>query len=87
VADNGPGIARKDAAIVFDKFRQVGNTMTEKPQGTGLGLAICKRIVEHLGGRIWVDSEVGRGSTFAFVIPWTTDSAESAAPSDLAAAG
>ena len=56
VSDNGPGITPKDAEIVFDKFRQVGNTMTDKPQGTGLGLAICKRIVEHLGGRIWVES-------------------------------
>jgi signal transduction histidine kinase len=69
VSDNGPGIAPKDAEIVFDKFRQVGNTMTDKPQGTGLGLAICKRIVEHLGGRIWVETSPGHGATFAFVIP------------------
>jgi signal transduction histidine kinase len=69
VSDNGPGITPNDAEIVFDKFRQVGNTMTDKPQGTGLGLAICKRIVEHLGGRIWVESSLGHGATFAFVIP------------------
>ncbi len=69
VSDNGPGISPKDAEIVFDKFRQVGNTMTDKPQGTGLGLAICKRIVEHLGGRIWVETSPGHGATFAFVIP------------------
>ncbi|KJB97531.1 histidine kinase [Skermanella aerolata KACC 11604] len=69
VSDNGPGLTPNDAEIVFDKFRQVGNTMTDKPQGTGLGLAICKRIVEHLGGRIWVESSIGHGATFAFVIP------------------
>ncbi|EWY38736.1 histidine kinase [Skermanella stibiiresistens SB22] len=70
VTDNGPGIAAKDAEIVFDRFRQVGDTMTDKPQGTGLGLAICKSIVEHLGGRIWVDTAPGQGATFAFVIPY-----------------
>lgn len=69
VRDNGPGIAAKDTRIIFDRFRQVGNTMTSKPQGTGLGLAICLRIVEHLGGRIWVDSQIGAGATFSFVVP------------------
>ncbi len=69
VRDNGPGIAPKDIRIIFDRFRQVGNTMTSKPQGTGLGLAICLRIVEHLGGRIWVESQIGTGATFSFLIP------------------
>lgn len=69
VRDNGPGIAPKDTRIIFDRFRQVGNTMTNKPQGTGLGLAICLRIVEHLGGRIWVESQLGAGATFSFTIP------------------
>jgi signal transduction histidine kinase len=69
VRDNGPGIAAKDTRIIFDRFRQVGNTMTSKPQGTGLGLAICLRIVEHLGGRIWVDSQPASGATFSFVVP------------------
>ncbi|KAA0677494.1 sensor histidine kinase [Roseomonas genomospecies 6] len=69
VTDSGPGIAPEHQAIVFERFRQVGDTMTDKPQGTGLGLAICKRIVEHLGGRIWVDSTPGAGSTFAFTVP------------------
>ncbi|MBI1208710.1 MAG: histidine kinase [Azospirillum sp.] len=69
VADSGPGIAAKDAEIIFERFRQVGNTMTSKPQGTGLGLAICRKIVDHLQGRIWVESELGRGATFCFVVP------------------
>ena len=69
VTDNGPGIAPEHQAIVFERFRQVGDTMTDKPQGTGLGLAISKRIVEHLGGRIWVESEPGAGATFCFTVP------------------
>ncbi|WP_448204455.1 ATP-binding protein [Azospirillum sp. sgz302134] len=69
VADTGPGIAPEHQSIIFERFRQVGDTMTDKPQGTGLGLAICKRIVEHLGGRIWVESTPGAGATFAFTIP------------------
>ncbi|HYD64075.1 sensor histidine kinase [Azospirillum sp.] len=70
VTDDGPGIAPEHHAVVFDRFRQVGDTMTDKPQGTGLGLAICKRIVEHLGGRIRVDSAPGQGATFRFAIPY-----------------
>ena len=70
VRDTGPGIAPKDCEIIFERFRQVGNTMTDKPQGTGLGLAICKKIVDHLDGRIWVESGLGRGATFCFVLPF-----------------
>jgi PAS domain S-box-containing protein len=69
VADTGIGIAPEDQPKVFEKFRQVGDTLTDKPKGTGLGLPICKQIVEHHGGRIWVDSELGKGSTFSFAIP------------------
>ena len=69
VSDTGVGIAPEDHATVFERFRQVGDTLTEKPQGTGLGLPICKQIVEHHGGRIWVESVLGRGATFAFVVP------------------
>jgi signal transduction histidine kinase len=54
---------------VFEKFRQVGDTLTDKPKGTGLGLPISKEIVEHHGGRIWVESELGEGSSFNFTLP------------------
>jgi signal transduction histidine kinase/CheY-like chemotaxis protein/tetratricopeptide (TPR) repeat protein len=69
VIDTGVGIAPKDMGTVFEKFRQVGDTLTDKPAGTGLGLPICREIVEHHGGRIWVESTVGEGSTFAFALP------------------
>ncbi|HLO78408.1 MAG TPA: ATP-binding protein [Magnetospirillum sp.] len=69
VADNGPGIPTWARQMVFDKFQQVGDTLTGKPQGTGLGLTISKSIVERLGGRIWVGGEEGKGAVFAFSIP------------------
>lgn len=69
VIDTGIGIAPEDQPKVFEKFRQVGDTLTDKPKGTGLGLPICKQIVEHHGGRIWVDSEPGKGSAFSFMVP------------------
>jgi signal transduction histidine kinase len=69
VQDNGVGISSENQALIFEKFRQVGDTLTEKPAGTGLGLAICRRIVGHFGGRLWVESELGRGSVFSFDLP------------------
>jgi Na+/proline symporter/nitrogen-specific signal transduction histidine kinase len=69
VIDNGPGISAADQRFIFEKFRQAGDTMTEKPQGTGLGLPISRQIIEHLGGRLWVESEPGRGATFFFSLP------------------
>ncbi len=69
VTDNGPGISAANQRVIFEKFRQAGDTMTEKPQGTGLGLAISRQIIEHLGGRLWVESELGAGATFVFVLP------------------
>ena len=69
VIDNGPGISAADQRFIFEKFRQAGDTMTEKPQGTGLGLPISRQIIEHLGGRLWVESETGRGATFYFSLP------------------
>jgi K+-sensing histidine kinase KdpD/CheY-like chemotaxis protein len=70
VTDTGIGIAPEDYAAVFEQFKQVGgDTLTDKPKGTGLGLPICKQIIEHHGGRIWLESQVGKGSTFYFALP------------------
>ena len=69
VRDNGRGISVQDQAIIFDKFRQAGDTLTDKPQGTGLGLHICRHIVEHHGGRLWVESRPGEGACFSFTLP------------------
>jgi signal transduction histidine kinase len=69
VSDTGIGIEEADLPKVFEVFRQVGDTLTDKPKGTGLGLAICKEIIEHHGGRIWAESQPGHGSTFSFSLP------------------
>ncbi|MUG97421.1 response regulator [Scytonema sp. UIC 10036] len=76
VTDTGIGIATDDQSKVFERFKQVGNTLTDKPKGTGLGLPICKQIVEHHGGRIWVESEQGSGSTFFFTLPLMNNNVE-----------
>ncbi|MBS4098354.1 MAG: cache domain-containing protein [Sulfuricella sp.] len=69
IEDNGVGIAAENLAEVFEKFRQISNTLTDKPHGTGLGLSICQQIVKNHGGHIWVESSVGKGSTFHFTVP------------------
>ena len=69
VIDKGIGIAGSDQEKIFEKFSQVRNGLEDKVKGTGLGLAICKEIVEHHGGRIWVESERGKGSNFTFTLP------------------
>lgn len=69
VSDNGVGIDPAHHDAVFERFRQVGNTLTDKPQGSGLGLAICRQIIGHFGGRLWVTSEPGAGATFRFTLP------------------
>jgi signal transduction histidine kinase len=69
IADNGPGIVQEEANKIFAKFYQVDNIDRQKPKGSGLGLAISKALVELHGGKIWVESAVGRGSTFYFTLP------------------
>jgi signal transduction histidine kinase len=69
VRDTGIGIAPEHREAVFEEFRQVGGDYTSKQEGTGLGLALTRRFVELHGGRIWLASEVGKGSTFFFTIP------------------
>ena len=69
IQDTGIGIEEEDKHKVFERFRQAGDTLTDKPKGTGLGLPICREIIEHHGGIIWMKSEPGVGSTFFFTIP------------------
>jgi signal transduction histidine kinase len=68
VSDTGVGIAPEDQEAVFEEFRQVGMA-AKKVEGTGLGLTLCRKFVELHGGRIWVKSQEGEGSTFTFTIP------------------
>jgi signal transduction histidine kinase len=69
VCDTGPGIAATDQAKIFEEFQQADSSATKKKGGTGLGLAISRRIIEMHGGRIWVESEIGKGATFSITLP------------------
>jgi PAS domain S-box-containing protein len=80
VHDTGAGIAENDLERIFEKFKQAGDTLTEKPKGTGLGLPICRQIVERHGGRIWAESRPGEGSTFFFTLPPEEPAKYEAAP-------
>ena len=69
VCDCGPGISQSDQARIFGEFQQADNSSTRRKGGTGLGLSIAKRIIEMHNGRIWVQSALGKGSTFFFSLP------------------
>ncbi|HEX7232171.1 MAG TPA: ATP-binding protein, partial [Candidatus Binatia bacterium] len=69
VSDTGPGIPAADRENIFEEFRQAEGSLAQRKGGTGLGLAIAKKIVEMHGGKIYVESDVGKGSTFSFALP------------------
>jgi len=69
VADTGIGIAKEDQEVIFEEFRQVGSNYAQKREGTGLGLSLTRKFVEMHGGKIWVESELGKGATFTFTLP------------------
>jgi signal transduction histidine kinase len=70
VRDTGPGIAAEDQARIFEEFQQT-RSGAQADESTGLGLTLARRFIELHGGRLWVDSEIGRGSTFTFALPYT----------------
>jgi signal transduction histidine kinase len=69
VTDTGIGIRQEDFNKLFNAFQQLETGLTRRYEGSGLGLSICKKLVELMGGRIWVQSCLGQGSTFAFLLP------------------
>lgn len=69
ISDTGIGISEEDIRNLFIPFSQIDNSATRKHSGTGLGLSICKKIIEEMGGRIWIESIVGKGTTFNFIVP------------------
>jgi signal transduction histidine kinase len=69
VIDTGVGIDPSDQAVIFEKFKQVGDLLTSKPKGTGLGLPICRQIVEAHGGSLGVESALGQGASFRVLLP------------------
>jgi signal transduction histidine kinase len=79
VADTGPGITEADQQTIFREFQQADSSSTRLKGGTGLGLAIVKRIVEMHGGRVWVESSLGKGSTFWFTLPVRVEQQKEAA--------
>jgi PAS domain S-box-containing protein len=87
VIDTGIGIPEVDQPKIFEKFKQVGNPLTDKPKGTGLGLSICQQIVKHHGGKIWVESELGQGSTFSFTLPISCSAVDEVKTLDISIPG
>ena len=76
VQDTGIGIAKEDFDKLFQRFQQLDSSMARKAGGSGLGLAITKQIIELHGGKIWVESELGKGSKFSFILPVTYEEAK-----------
>ena len=74
VSDTGIGIRAEDLAVIFDEFRQASETTKGVREGTGLGLAICRKLVEQHGGKLRVESEIGKGSHFSFTLPLANSS-------------
>ncbi|MBI2988316.1 MAG: HAMP domain-containing histidine kinase, partial [Deltaproteobacteria bacterium] len=70
VKDNGVGVSSEEISDLFEKYRQTTSGKKSGDKGTGLGLVICKMIVEAHGGKIWVESEEGKGTTFSFTLPY-----------------
>ncbi len=79
VSDTGPGIAASDHQRIFGEFQQIDDSSTRRKGGTGLGLSIAKRIVELHGGKIWLDSTLGKGATFSFTLPVRVEERKEAA--------
>jgi len=69
VQDNGAGVPQAQRALIFERFRQGGDHLN-RPQGTGLGLPISRQIVEHFGGRMWLEADSAQGACFCFTLPW-----------------
>jgi signal transduction histidine kinase len=69
IKDNGIGVAPENHQKIFENFGQVGDVLKDRPKGTGLGLPICKKIIENFGGKIRIESALGKGSTFVFNLP------------------
>lgn len=86
VADTGVSIAGEDAGHLFQKFYRIDSSATRTIGGTGLGLYLCRTVIELFGGRIWVDSKAGKGSTFSFLLPRLNDEQVSALQAEAAAA-
>jgi signal transduction histidine kinase len=85
IRDTGPGIPAGDQAKLFQEFVQADTTVAQQKGGTGLGLAISKRIIEMHGGKIWIESVLGQGSTFSFTVPVRVEQRAEAAASVVAA--
>ena len=83
VADTGEGIFPEEKEVIFDEFYRISEQVPDRPRGSGLGLSIARKIVEYHGGRIWVESVPGKGSTFFFTVPAVVEKTYSATPETI----